>query len=59
MIYGYNVKESLNGIWLNAINNKMIIENNNIIISKLIIIIESYDNWFWNIKELMIIFYSC
>ena len=41
---GYNVKESLNGIWLNAINNKMIIENNNIIISKLIIIIESYDN---------------
>ena len=42
---GYNEKESLNGIWLNSINNSMEIENNNIIkMGKLIIIIETYEN---------------
>ena len=42
---GYNEKESLNGIWLNFINNKMKIENSNIIkIGKLIIIIEYNEN---------------
>jgi hypothetical protein len=41
---GYNEKESLNGIWLNSINNSMEIENNNIIkMGKLIIIIETYE----------------